>query len=228
MKQNIFFIFFIVMVLLVPTVLAAQEHLGTFKINSCFDLTQNCGNCTFVNISAVYYPNGSIAEANLTMAQSGSMFSRQYCNTSFIGTYIVNGVGNADGNKVFAYDFMITDSGSELYSGVSSIPIALFILIINISMFALFFKKKIVENKYTNFIIRRSALVVAIFLLMFNASIMATIASSAGLPLTQEMFLYMRYFGWGGYITIIFLCFSTIVQLFAQYKTEKHNRRYGE
>ncbi len=45
------------------------SDLGVFKINSTIQLYQSCENCTFVNLSSVKLPNGSVLFYNLEMTK---------------------------------------------------------------------------------------------------------------------------------------------------------------
>lgn len=56
---------------------------------------------------------------------------------------------------------------------------------------------------------------------------MATIAAAGGLDLTTEMFFYMEVFGWAGYVAMIILFFTAIIELMSQWKQDKTEERTG-
>lgn len=105
------FIFIILLCsLLIPLTSAAS--LGTFQERSCINLIQTCSNCTYVNITAVYYPNSSIALSNVAMTKLGTLYNYTYCKTTVSGKYIVTGVGDLDASPtVWDYYFDITPAG---------------------------------------------------------------------------------------------------------------------
>ena len=111
---------------------------------------------------------------------------------------------------------------------VSSIAIVLFILFVAGGLFALPFKKDLTTSPFSNMILRRGCWAIAIYLMMLNASIMATIAASSGLDLTGEMFRYMWLFGTAGWIFLGFFVLKTILDLTKLWKVDKTNKRMGE
>jgi len=88
--------------------------LAIYRQNNCINLYQICSNCTYNNISNVLYPNSNIAGSQVIMTRIGNAYNySSFCNTSIIGTYIVNGFGDLDGvNAVWSYTFEITPSGN--------------------------------------------------------------------------------------------------------------------
>ena len=109
------FLILLMILLFLPIVTAQQETLGFKKQNSCVDLIQNCANCTYVNFTAIYSPDMTLLATNLATTKFGSLFNYSFCNTSMLGTYIVNGIGDINtAPTVFAYTFDITPSGYEI------------------------------------------------------------------------------------------------------------------
>lgn len=103
--------------LLLPLCNAEVQSLGTFKQNECVNLLQNCGNCTYNNISSIIRPNSSISNIEVAMASptpSNTLYTYSFCNTSSFGQYIINGYGNLNGDKTsWSYDFQITPAGEK-------------------------------------------------------------------------------------------------------------------
>ena len=49
------------------------------------------------------------------MQKVGTVFNQTFCNTTSLGTYQVNGLGDPSGvNEIFVYDFIVTVSGTIL------------------------------------------------------------------------------------------------------------------
>ena len=105
------------LILVLPMVLAEQNSLGIFKQNNCIELKQIC-NCSYVNVSSVTYPDSSQALSMVSMTKLGTEFNYTFCNTSQLGTYLVTGFGDDNGeNTIFVYDFDITGNGKPAPAG---------------------------------------------------------------------------------------------------------------
>ena len=50
------------------------DTLGTFKQNQCLNLVQTCPNCSFINISAVLYPNSTQILGQVEMTKQGTFY----------------------------------------------------------------------------------------------------------------------------------------------------------
>jgi hypothetical protein len=113
---------------------AEIQSLGYFQQNSCVEIIQTCGECTYVNLSSILYPNSSAAIGNVAMTKLGTKYTYEFCDTSTMGNYIVNGYGNPNGNgnkTVFSYDFVINGSGQEVSDNqVTMIIISLVMLLV--------------------------------------------------------------------------------------------------
>ena len=121
----------LISIFLLGIVLSAQETLGTYKQNECVDLKQTCSSCSFVNFTRVSYPDGTRTLENVEAEKDGYNFNYTFCNTSQLGTYIVEGVGDVDGiDTVFVYDFLITYSGLEINTGKSILYLGFFLILI--------------------------------------------------------------------------------------------------
>lgn len=112
---------------------------------------------------------------------------------------------------------------------VGAIALTMFILfVIGIFFFLPFFAGKFTKNEFVNLILKRGCWVIAIYLGMNAAAIMATIAENSGLPLTQEMFTYMWILGVAGYLMMGFMVLKTLFDVIDMYKTNKSSKRMGE
>lgn len=103
---------FILLLLFVP-MLNAQESLGVIKQNECIRLYQTCPSCSYINISSVIYPDKTVANSSIALTTDDNFeYYADFCSTSQLGKYIVNGKGDVDGvDTAFAYDFEVTPSG---------------------------------------------------------------------------------------------------------------------
>lgn len=155
-KMNKIILTIIVGMFLISLVGATQQTLGTFKQGSCMQLVQTCGNCTYNNVSFVYQTNNAILyNISEEMAKVGTFYNHTFCNTSLVGEYVVNGVGNPNGKITsWVYDFKVTPSGSiDIGSGggLSFIGSTLVMLIIAITFFITAFNVKNIAAKVSFF-----------------------------------------------------------------------------
>ena len=108
--KRLMLVFMLVMML--SLVSSAQDSLGTFEVNKDVNLFQVCDSCTSITISAVTYPNSSVAASGLSMSSTDNQYYNYTLDGSYVGvlgTYTVNGYDNAGSS--FAYDFIITENG---------------------------------------------------------------------------------------------------------------------
>lgn len=109
-----------------------------------------------------------------------------------------------------------------------SLAITIFVLVVTGVLFLLpFLKETFHQNKITNLILKRCCLAIAIYLMMLNSAMMQTIAVKGGLDLTNELFRYTWLFGWGGYIFLFVLGWTTFFSVLKLWKYERENTRMG-
>ena len=132
-KELIFVILITFFFTILPLVFGIVETLGIFKQGKCIDLIQSGANLTFCNITSVKYPNSSTAMPEASMTKKGTEYNYTFCNTTTLGTYIINGFcSNNTEDVVWAYDFKVTPSGIEatVPKGVLSIGILLSVFVL--------------------------------------------------------------------------------------------------
>ena len=106
--------FFLALLLVFPMVVAADDSDFVVKQNTCLNLIQTCGLCTENNISNVLYPNTTQAMGLVEMEKDGGVYNYTFCSTDAIGTYVVNGVGDLEGDGVgviWRYTFEVNPTG---------------------------------------------------------------------------------------------------------------------
>ena len=94
---------------------AEVQTLGTFKQNTCIQLLQTCGNCTFNNITSVRIEGNSTSlTSQVVMTRTGTEYNHSFCESNISTKYIVNGFGDPNGETtVWAYDFFVNPTGLE-------------------------------------------------------------------------------------------------------------------
>jgi len=217
MQYERILIIFLLVIILIPFISPAQSSLGLFKQNDCVELLQTCENCTYVNISAITYPNSTIIISEVAMTKADTVYNYTFCNTSVLGEYKVNGYGDEDGQKeIFVYVFTITSSGENL--GLSQG----IVLLAQMGVMALFFalgrafgKEKWKVKLFFDLI----SLLMAIILLN---SIRIIISQSESLKSMGETGLIL------GIIVLLFLFLYTfiyaLIEVFRYFRNKKEMR----
>jgi hypothetical protein len=161
MKKQILILTFVLMLMsLLIGVNASIENIGTVKQYDCITLPQTC-NCSYSNITTIMFPNKSYVTINEAMVKDGTYFSYTFCNTSVIGEYIVNGVGDKDGiTTPFNYWFEVTTTGN---SNNNTIP-----LFLALGGFIIFIIAVLTRNLYIGFISGAVFIVLGIYLMIFG------------------------------------------------------------
>ena len=124
------------------TTVFALEDLGVYKQDDNVRVAQVCSDATYINISSITYPNGTVSVSNIEMTSAGSgEFYYSFNFTDEKGRYDVRGV--SDGcEETFATFFTVTYLGKEL-SSASAIMymgfLALLILIFFLNFFGMGF-----------------------------------------------------------------------------------------
>jgi len=128
LKKLLILLLFIVVI---SSVDATVETLGTFEQGECLDLLQVGYGLTTCNITSVTYPNSTGAIGEVAMTKLGTEYSYNFCLTDPLGTYIVNGFcSNGTETVVWAYDFDVTPNGEIMTVGKALINIGLLSILI--------------------------------------------------------------------------------------------------
>lgn len=135
MKTNIKLIVIgICLIFMMGLVSSVEQTLPSVEQNECIELKQTCASCTYNNISVVSYQGGLELLTEVEMNNPyNTYFNYSFCNTSRLGTYIVSGYGDYNGEiKTWVYNFNV---GKELTSEqtaiyiISLITLVIFLLI---------------------------------------------------------------------------------------------------
>jgi len=139
------------------------------------------------------------------------------CNTSNVGGFVSGSFRvTVDGED---------DTRTDTSPGVSA---TIFLLFITTLLFLFPFLKDFSKHKWANNIIKRAFWTVGIFVLMWNASILATIAENANLDIVSHFLRYMMIFGWAGYVAAAYLVLKSLFEMIATYRIHKEEKRFGK
>jgi len=117
---------FVFGIFLLSLATASIANLGTVQQNDCINLIQTCPDCSYNNITSIAYPNRTTNALSIEkeMTKDGTEYNYTFCNTSALGTYLVNGKGDTDGSDTWNYMFDVTTTG-----GTSNTIIPIFLLV---------------------------------------------------------------------------------------------------
>lgn len=131
----------------------------------------------------------------------------------------------------YPYNISTGDTGNILVQGddeMASLSVTLFILLINVAIFALPLFVRFTKNDILNNIMAKMVYIAGLTFLAFNTTIIVTLAARAGLGVTQELFRYQFIFLWGIWIALIFLFFNMVVSSVQMWRVQKTKKRMGE
>lgn len=146
-KMKIKILFLIVGMLfligIMGSVSAGKESLGVFKVGQNVRIVQVCDDATWVNISSISYPNGSIAASGIKMVPIGSgEFYYNFSNTAQLGRYDVRGI--SDGcEKTFTFYFEVTYTGDLVTSEQMTVYIIALIFLVLLALALVFIINKL-------------------------------------------------------------------------------------
>jgi len=124
-------IIFFFLLLLIPISSATIYDFGTFKQSEDINLIQICSSCTYNNITAILYPNSTVAISNVEMTANVGIFNYTFKDTSTIGRYLVNGFGDIGGvDTEWNYEFRVTRSGSSFSYSEAIIYIVILMIVV--------------------------------------------------------------------------------------------------
>jgi hypothetical protein len=119
-------------------------NLGTFKQNDCVTLYQTCASCSYVNLTSVKLPNGTIVGYNDAMTKDGSEYSYDYCNTSLTGQYFYTIKGDKGGTETSEVIlFGITYYGKEMSTSQSILSGFMLLVFVFFMLSLIFFINKL-------------------------------------------------------------------------------------
>lgn len=136
MKQEDKWILLAIFVVVSLPMASAVSDLGTFKQGDCIQLYQLCDNCSYVNLTTITQPNGTVLFIGTNMTKNGVDYNYTLCQTTLVGEYLYNVCGDKD--NVFTCEnigFNITPSGTE---GNDSYYILVFALVYGIAFVGFF------------------------------------------------------------------------------------------
>jgi len=124
---------FVILFLMVIIPLISAENIGTYKLNQPMEITNYCqsGNCSYVKLISLEYPNGTIVYPNTNMTPD---ITNQTYNYSFtpdaIGEYTFVTCGDSLIVVCDSDTFDVTYTGKETFIGINIILLLFFIALL--------------------------------------------------------------------------------------------------
>ena len=125
------FIFLILGMFLLNLGFVNAENIGTFKLNEEFEITNYCnsGDCSYMNLSSITYPNGTVFYINEQMTKTGQEFNYSF-KSDLSGTYYFQTCANPEGVFTCEKDnFSLNPNGNLLNIEMSVLYGFVFLLI---------------------------------------------------------------------------------------------------
>lgn len=146
---------------------SSSTDLGSKEKGECFSLYQRCDNCTYVNLTKVIYPNGTIETINSEMTKDDVDYNYTFCNTNDLGIYQYTVKGDEDGEiETATFTFEVTPSGKTYDSGQSIGGVAIFAGLLSVAFAFLFIGSKLSQSDKTlpiGFFFNVFAIIIVIF-----------------------------------------------------------------
>ena len=123
---------------------ASIDFLGEFTQNTCITIIQTCTTCTYNNFTSVVLPqNSTQLLGEIAMTKTGSTYTYSFCNTSYLGEYIINGHGDDNGiDAPWNYKLTISPNGET----IDPVQISIYIIFLLICLTIAFFSIRMVKN----------------------------------------------------------------------------------
>lgn len=124
-----------------------HSFLDSFAKDSTISLYQQCENCTYVNVTSIKYPNGSIENINAQMTKVDVDYNYTSNRTQDFGCYSYTTKGDKNGVvRTEIVDYEVTPSGS-LFTNALSLPVFLPLILMLLMMIICFIIGGFVEKK---------------------------------------------------------------------------------
>lgn len=153
---------------------------------------------------------------NSTLWLNSTPYCLAYFNISSIGTYI----GNSSIENV-----VITIMGDDEQMIMT---IGLFLIGINLIVFALPFWVRFSKSEAGNYVVRRMFWIAALLLLWFNTTLFRQLASDWGLGIDNFLIAYWWIFTMGVFSSILIMTYVMVVGAMKLMKEAKMRERLGE
>lgn len=155
-------------------------------------------------------------------------------DTRPLGNYSLTGRCNATFNYTASGSYLVNwssgDSSKIILEGedrMASLSVTLFVGAITLALFYLGMNHNFSKNSIANIIIKRCIIIVGLLLLSLDTAIIVTMADNAGLGVNKELFRYLWMINWAIYLFMVFLVYTTVLNILKLWDAGKKQKRMG-
>lgn len=143
MKKYILSSLFILLLLILNVNLVLSlGDIGIIEQNKCISLYNYCPTCSYINVTAIQYPDGNMTNVDYSMTKNGNNYNYTFCDTLSLGDYSYTTCGDKAGVETCeGITFKVTPSGRGGNDNIALVVIL--ILIIYIVTFVCFFGRNV-------------------------------------------------------------------------------------
>jgi len=175
---------------------SAVDNIGTFKTGESFELIQICDSCTYVNLSSVVFPNGTMTDyTNSSMTKTGYNYNYTY-STLIEGEYQYFVCGDKLGTlRCEQFDFSVTPTG-EIQDSILNNPLLLILLFLGILLMAAGIGYKVATLGFLGAV---SFILSGMYVMIYGFNSVANLytrASAAVLIAVGIFFLFVSTYEW--------------------------------
>lgn len=136
MKRTIMILTFLITLTFIGFTSAVGD-IGIVKQNECIDLHNYCPTCSYINLTSIKYPNGTINDMNEGMTKSNNNYNYTFCDTLALGKYSYITCGDKSG--IVACETITFESSPSGRSGSSNIALVIILIVVIYTVTLLFF-----------------------------------------------------------------------------------------
>ena len=135
-------LFFLLLLVLNVNLVFSLGDIGIIEQNKCISLYNYCPTCSYINVTAIQYPEGKVSTVDYSMTKTGNNYNYSFCDTLTLGDYSYTTCGDKAGVETCEdITFQVTPSGRGGNDNIALVIIL--ILIIYIVTFVCFFGKNV-------------------------------------------------------------------------------------
>lgn len=105
---------FLVLILVLMVSLVGAESIGNYEANKEMQITNYCaiGSCTYVNLTSIEYPNGTIVHSNTAMTKNEQTYNYSFTPVD-LGTYFFTTCGDSTLDTCDKDSFFVNFNGED-------------------------------------------------------------------------------------------------------------------
>jgi hypothetical protein len=228
MKNKTSLIICMILLVSIGFVNAGKENLGIFEQNETVRIVQTCDEASYITLSSVSYPNGSIAVSGINMASIGNgEFYYDFIDTNILGIYDVRGISDGCENT-FIYYFEVSKTGKLTSPSQGMLSIGILISILFIMLFFGWLSFKFIDKNET-FGFGLFFLVISLILSLYSLFLGYVLSRDylfTSISDVQEKIFISGLFGLSAIMLIAFV--FLIIAVVKQLKVKNIGKKYGE